>query len=344
MARPLLNVLVVAEGAVGVQLLKSLTNRGHDVVGVMTARPEPEASARADLSRQLRVAASELRIPTLPAEAVADPDFASWIRRKGVDLLINAHSLFIADAAVVGAPAIGSFNVHPGPLPRYAGLNAPSWAIYNGETEHGVTLHWMDAGIDTGPVAYRRSFAIDAGDSGLIVSAKCTRYGLQLVSKLLDAAEKGRGSIPHIEQELNRRTYFGKEVPQNGAISWGLPARRVHDFVRACDYFPFPSPWGSPAARACGRAISILKASLTYAPTSQPPGTIGRAIGGAVQVATGDEWLLVRRISAGAHICDAAEILEPGKQVYDGTPAPALAPPKAEVAESAAWNPGSGRR
>jgi methionyl-tRNA formyltransferase len=142
---------------------------------------------------------------------------------------------------------------------------------------------------------------------------------------LLKAAEKGRRSIPRVEQELDRRSYFGKEVPQNGAISWSLPARRVVDFVRACDYFPFASPWGSPTAHACGAEISVLKASLTHVPTSEPPGAIAGAPAGAVKVATGDEWVLVRRIRAGGQVGDAAEILEPGTKVCDGTAGPARA-------------------
>ena len=73
------------------------------------------------------------------------------MREQGVDLLLNVHSLYlIARRTVVAAPRIGSFNLHPGPLPEYAGLNTPSWAIYNGEREHGVTVHWMEPGVDTG--------------------------------------------------------------------------------------------------------------------------------------------------------------------------------------------------
>ena len=61
-------------------------------------------------------------------------------------------------------------NLHPGPLPQYAGLNVPSWAIYNGEVTHGVSLHRMDSGIDTGPIAYQASVLIGPRDTGLSLS------------------------------------------------------------------------------------------------------------------------------------------------------------------------------
>ena len=67
---------------------------------------------------------------------------------------MNVHSLFLIHPWS-SAPTIGSFNLHPGPLPEYAGLNVPSWAIYEGEKRsHGVTVHWMDEGVDTGPIAW----------------------------------------------------------------------------------------------------------------------------------------------------------------------------------------------
>ena len=140
-------------------------------------------------------AARALAIGVRPAELVQDPGFADWIRDRNVDVLLNVSSLYVVHPAVVAAPRIGSFNLHPGPLPEYAGLNTPSWAIYNGESSFGVTLHWMDAGIDTGPVAFSKTFPIDEADSGLTLSAKCVRHGVDLISEVLEAASTN-ASIP----------------------------------------------------------------------------------------------------------------------------------------------------
>src|SRR5438067_2780291 len=181
MASRTLNVLAVADGSAGVHLVRTPAETRHRLVAVMTSVSEPNGgSAIAEFSGQVASLSDRLGLPTLPSENIRKPEFGSWIRKRRIDLLLNAHSLFVADADVVAAPTIGSFNLHPGPLPRYAGLNAPSWAIYNGETEHGVTLHWMDAGIDTGPIAYQESFDVRGDDTALAVSARCTRYGLRL--------------------------------------------------------------------------------------------------------------------------------------------------------------------
>jgi methionyl-tRNA formyltransferase len=75
-----------------------------------------------------------------------------------------------------------------------------------------------------------------------------------------------------------------------------VPAREVERFVRAADYAPFSSPWGTPHARLRGRQVGITKASLTGDVTDQPPDSVGAVLeNGAVLVATADEWLAVRR-------------------------------------------------
>jgi methionyl-tRNA formyltransferase len=83
-----------------------------------------------------------------------------------------------------------------GPLPEYAGLNMVGWAIYHGEQRYGVTLHWMEAGIDTGAIAYQASFAIGDDATGLSVFGACVRLGVPLVLRLLETAAADRAAIP----------------------------------------------------------------------------------------------------------------------------------------------------
>jgi methionyl-tRNA formyltransferase len=117
---------------------------------------------------------------------VRDPATARWIESERIDLLLNVHSLHVATPEVVQGPRVGSFNLHPGPLPDYAGLNAPSWAIYDGRISHAVTLHWMTPEVDAGPIAYSAELPIEPGDTGASLTANCVRHGLPLVGRLPD--------------------------------------------------------------------------------------------------------------------------------------------------------------
>ena len=304
------NVLLVAEEAAGIQVLRRVAGSGHRLVAVMTAPPTRGGGAT------VAGVAEGLGVEVMPSERVRDPECADWIRGQGVDLLLNVHSLYVAHGDVVGAPAIGSFNLHPGPLPAYAGLNAPSWAIYHREPRHAVTVHWMEPGIDTGAIAYESSFDIEPGETGLSLSLKCVREGLPLFDRLLEDAEAGR--IPKSEQDLSRRRYFGREAPQEGKLEWGRPAEEIVAFVRACDYFPFPSPWGHPSARLDEAELSILRAEQTGEPSAVAPGTVGGGTEGAATVAAADEWVAVSRVSMNGEVEDAAAVLRPGARLDDG--------------------------
>lgn len=304
----------MAEESAGIQVLRALVAGPHEVVAAMTAPPTRGGGTT------VAVVAEQLGVSVLPSERVREAETAEWLREHEVDLLLNVHSLYLIHGDVVAAPRIGSFNLHPGPLPRYAGLNAPSWAIYNGETRHAVTVHWMEPGVDTGAIAFESWFDLTDYDTGLSVSVRCAREGVALMERLLEVAAEDPAAIPRREQDLSKRHYYRRgEVPDDGRITWEHPARLIVDLVRASDYFPFPSPWGSPTTRLNNEELRVLKASRTGEWSDEAPGTVGEAAeGGGVRVAAADEWVIVERVLADGRPQPASEILKPGVQLADG--------------------------
>jgi UDP-4-amino-4-deoxy-L-arabinose formyltransferase/UDP-glucuronic acid dehydrogenase (UDP-4-keto-hexauronic acid decarboxylating) len=290
--RPL-RVVVAAEEAAGVQVIRKLLElpRPPELVAVLTT-PSPR-SARRPLVYE---AAEELGLRTWPAELVRQAELGNALRDEEVDLLVNVHSLHVVHPAVLQAPRIGSFNLHPGPLPQYAGLNAPSWAIFHGERKHAATVHWMGAGIDTGPIAYTAGFEIGEGDTGLAVAGKCVRVGVPLLVRLVEQAAVEPAGIPRLEQEPSLRRYFGAGAPNGGRIDWRASASEVVRFVRAADYAPFDSPWGHPRAELFGRDVGIAKASTTATLAGGAPGAVVEVDDRGALVAARDELVLVERL------------------------------------------------
>ena len=296
-----LRVVLAAEESAGVQTLRTLLKSQYDIVMVLTSTDSSDVGTASVAGLAER---SGCRVE--PAIQVKDPAFADKLRDERVDLLLNVHSLYLANGEVVDAPRIGSFNLHPGPLPEYAGLNCPSWAIYNDEDEHGVTLHWMTSGVDTGDIAYQARFPLTPKDSGLTCSAKCVRQGLPLIARLLDDA--AAGNIPKISQDLAlRRVYKRKDIPHEGRIDWRLPAARIDAYVRAADYYPLSAPWGYPMATLDGRELGIVKIELTQQACTEQPGSIIRTDEG-VRVATGDQWLALRLVHFDDAFCDPLDL------------------------------------
>ena len=293
-------------------MLHEIERSGHRVIAVM-ASPGRVAASGASLWD----AAAKLGLPTWPAQLVKDPLLAERMRAEEVDLLLNVHSLYVIHGTVLGAPRIGAFNLHPGPLPRYAGLNAVSWAIYQGERSHGVTVHWMAPEIDAGPIAYQSLFPIDENDTALSLAARCVREGLPLMMRLLDVAAKHPAEIPAVPQDIEKREYFPAGVPEGGRLSWQWPAQKIVDFVRACDYFPFRSPWGHPRTSMGTQELAVVKARRTRLAADSPPGTVGESTGEGVKVASSDEWLLVTKLKIGKESIHPAQVLKGGEKLVN---------------------------
>lgn len=308
-----MNVLLIAEEAAGIRMLRALHERDDRVVAVLASS---ERSAKPGAT--MWTVARSLGDPTWDVGLVKDRSLADAVTAAGVDVVLNVHSLEVIDAAVLGAARFGGYNLHPGPLPRYAGLNSVSWALYRGEPSHGVTVHRMAAVIDGGPIAYQEQFPISPDDTALTLSARCVEVGVRLMLRLLETLSSDPSSVPAQEQDLAQREFFGRGVPAQGRLSWAQPAAHAVDFVRACDFYPLESPWGHPRAQFGAREIGVVKASRTGVAAAAPPGTVGDIIGRSVWVACGDEWISVAKVIVEGRYADAADLLRAERRHQDG--------------------------
>jgi methionyl-tRNA formyltransferase len=309
-----MKILLLGEEAAGLQMFRMLAGGPHQLVAVMTS-PPGEGSEAAGLWK----AAESQGYAVWPAKLVKDPNFPRRIRAERVDLLLNIHSLIVLPARILEAPRYGCFNLHPAPLPRYAGLNSVSWAIYRGEVRHGVTLHRMTPEIDAGPIVSQELFEIPEDATAISVFMRCVKDGLPLVSKLLEIAATTPEKIPLLRQDLPQREYFGREIPNDGRICWSSPARDIVNFVRACDFLPFRSAWGHPRTNLNGEDLSILKASRTGQPCDCAPGTVGEPTASGVPVAASDEWVFLHHVMMAGRPFKAAEVLTAGSRLLDTT-------------------------
>jgi methionyl-tRNA formyltransferase len=303
-----LRIVLVAEEAAGIRVLRALDSLDHTVVAVLADDTGSEQQSVAGLARRLE-------LPVRPPELVTSADLAEALRRDRIDLLLNVHSLQLVAPEVLAAPAVGSFNLHPGPLPRYAGLDVPSWAIYNRETRHGSSLHWLTGQIDGGPIAYSAEFDVEPEETAISLYLKCVRHGVPLVTTLVEAAANGGAdAIPALEQDRAARRYFGRRPPHDGWLLWGLEAERLAALVRACDYGPFDSPWGRARTVVRDVELEVVRASPGPGPADAEPGTIGKRVEGGVLVAAANRWLLVESVVVAGRPLDPATALPRGER------------------------------
>jgi len=204
---------------------------------------------------------SERRAPALlarralgeafPFDHVADGQSRSVIAAMAPDLILNVNSFDIFPPDLIGAAPDGIINFHNGPLPRYRGLNIPSWAIINGESSHGVTWHRVEAGIDTGPTVARAAFEIAPGETAISLTFKCIEQGLALLPRLL--ASYLEGPLRASGQPMSEAEYFpGSKLPNQGFIDPCWPGEVIDRFLRGLYFHPYPNTFIRPRARLDG--------------------------------------------------------------------------------------------
>lgn len=275
-----MRVAVCGAYAGGLQALRAVSQSGCEITLVATPQGQMEQFAR------------KLGARIVPASEVKNTSFAKELRSSRTDLLISAQLPFLVCREALEAPRIGSFNLHPSLLPKYAGLHPTSWAIYRGEKEHGVTLHWMTSDVDAGPIIFQKAVRISETDTPPILLRKCFQAGMPLVSELIGTAANG-DVIPRILQDLSHREYFGKEPPADGQIDWSRPAREIVNLARAFDYRPFASPWGYLMTEVLGSKIAVLKVDDSGAQAKAAPGTAVGDWESGLRIAASDHWVLI---------------------------------------------------
>lgn len=305
-----MRIMLIAEEAAGMQVLRMLVNSGHEIVVTLAT-----AGRATEQDATVWTLAQKLGVPTAPSVDVTNADFADALAHQGIDVILNVHALHVICKEVLAVPRWGAFNLHPGPLPHYAGLNAPSWALYYGEPSHAVTLHKMEAGIDTGAIVAQASFPIDDTDTAITVYSKCVGHGVPLIAKLIDTLSSDPQSLPLTEQELSQRRYFGRTVPNQGQLSWHQPAQAIVNFVRACDFGPFASPWGHPECTLANLRVRIVSAARTGKTALAVPGTIVGCYDNGIDVATADERVRVSQVEINGKRYAAPEVLSAGARV-----------------------------
>ncbi|MDY0007762.1 MAG: formyltransferase family protein, partial [Spongiibacteraceae bacterium] len=212
-------------------------------------------------------------------------------------------------------------NFHDGPLPRYAGLNTPVWALWNGETEYGVTWHRMEGGADRGEILVQRKFAIEAEDTAFTLNARCYEEGLAGFDTLLAAI--AADNVSGQPQSFAERSVYRRDQRPTAAatLDWSQPAARLAAQVRALDHGNYPNPLALPklwlgdaplmvqhaepqtASGRAGELLAVSHDSLTVACGEQALRLQGlrKACGQPVDVAAH----LARRGLATGHILPA---------------------------------------
>jgi len=243
-------VIVFGNNTIAVNCIRYLAEQDVEILGVVA---EPSDTGEDGWQKSVRKGVKELGLPLLDGVDLGCKEFLERIRGLSPDFIFSIQCARILGGDLIDIPKHGAINLHYSRLPKYRGCYPIAWSIINGEKSTGVTLHFMDEGIDTGNIISQVKIDIGENETGRRLFDKCTRAGLDL---FIGEAEKilklENATVP---QDDRLALYYPSDsiVFSNNRIDWSMWFVTLYDWIRA---FIFP-PFQYPCTTFNGKTIEI---------------------------------------------------------------------------------------
>lgn len=229
--------------------LAALAEAGHQVVAAVCQPDKPAGRGGRLVPPPVKVLAQARGIPVLQPRRVRHPEAVAQIRALAPDLIVTAAFGQLLSGELLAVPRLGAINVHASLLPRWRGAAPIHRAVMAGDRETGVTIMWMDEGLDTGDMLLWRAVPIGPDDTTGDLHDRLAALGAELVVEAVRLIAAGQA--PRIPQDHSRATYAAKLTRADEWIAWQEPAEQVKNRVRGLN------PW--PGAYTTLRDGTVLK-------------------------------------------------------------------------------------
>ncbi|HHR5899665.1 TPA: bifunctional UDP-4-amino-4-deoxy-L-arabinose formyltransferase/UDP-glucuronic acid oxidase ArnA [Providencia alcalifaciens] len=238
-----MKAIVFAYHDIGCVGIKALEKAGFDIQAVFTHTDDPNENHF--YSSVARVSA-DMELPVFAPENVNHPLWIERIREMKPDVIFSFYYRDMLSEELLALAPKGAFNLHGSLLPKYRGRAPINWALLNGESETGVTLHKMVAKADAGDIVAQEKVAITDTDTALTLHAKVREAAEVLLDKTLPLIEAG--SYKTTAQDESQASYFGRRSADDGQIDWNRSAKEINCLIRAVTE-PYPGAFTYLGAR-----------------------------------------------------------------------------------------------
>jgi methionyl-tRNA formyltransferase len=294
-----MRIVFIGTGEIGVPTLQALLKLEHEVVGVVTQPDKPVGRSQLIEPPPIKNALSGTNIPVLQPARIKDRQAIEEIRALRPDVIVVMAYGQILPRGVLEIPEIACLNLHASLLPRWRGAAPIQAAITVGDRETGITVMYMDEGLDTGDILLQRTIDILPGDTGGSLHDRLAEIASAALFESLQML--ARGTAPRTPQDNTCATYAPKLKREDGKIDWSDAAELIERKIRAFN------PWPGAFMEFDRRNLKIFSAIIV--PIHGTPGEILRSENELV-VAAGEEALSLCEVQLeGKRRMTAAEFL-----------------------------------
>ncbi len=284
-----MNVVFMGTPDFAVPTLEMLIEEGHTISAVVTQPDKPKGRGKKSSMPPIKEVAVKHDLPVLQPERIrGDESFFEHIQSLNPDVIVVVAFGQILPESILNIPKFGCINIHGSLLPKYRGAAPIQWSILNEEPKTGVTIMYMDKGMDTGDMLLKKEMLIDKLDTYETLHDKMKRVGSEALKEawpLIVAGGKGRE-----KQDNESATYAPLIEKRMGEINWHERTGHIDAKIRGLN------PWPGGYTYYKGEVMKVWKALPNKDVHTAEPGTILEVSKEGLVVKTLDGCLLIQEI------------------------------------------------
>lgn len=270
-----MKIVFIGQAPFGRESLEALINQGENVVGVITVEDVPNQR----YPNPVKECAVEHSLPLYQANYLKKAEAVNWVKNLKPDLLVLGFVTAFVPPEMIELATHGGINYHPSLLPKFRGGSAINWAIINGETETGVTIHFIDEGVDTGPILLQERVDITPDDTvKSVYFEKLYPLGIRMIAEAVGLIREGKATPT--DQDESLASFQPVISTSDTVIDWRQSTETIYNLIRGSN----PSP--GAVTRLGDQTCALYDA--TPGDQQGEPGTVIGIAPGGFTVATGD--------------------------------------------------------
>src|SRR5215831_13377417 len=294
-----MRIVFIGTGEIGVPTLRALLNSEHEVVAVVTQPDKPVGREQRVEPPPIEKGIGQTRIPIVQPMRIKDQQAIEAIRALTPDVIVVMAYGQILPRDVLETPRVACLNLHASLLPRWRGAAPIQAAIAAGDRKTGITVMYMDEGLDTGDILLQRTVDIQPGETGGSLHDRLAQIAPEALLESLRLL--AGGNAPRTPQDQARATYATKLKREHGQIDWSESADAIERKIRAFN------PWPGAFMKIDDQNLKVFSASVVR--LNGKPGQILRS-DKDLSIAAGDGALSLGEVQLeGKRRMTAAEFL-----------------------------------
>lgn len=237
-----MKIVFIGTSEFGIPALRALVrSKEHIAVAVVTQPDRPAGRGQKMTPSKIKEEALKLRLKIYQPEKIRQKSAIEQIRYHKPDVIVVAAYGQILPKEVLEIPTKACLNIHASLLPKYRGASPIQAALAKGDSETGVTIMWMDEGLDTGDILLQEKLTIRSHDTAGVLHEKLSELGAKALLKALDLI--GKGKAPRVKQDNSQAVITKKLEKNDGEIDWNKTKREIFYHIRAMNPWPSAYTW-----------------------------------------------------------------------------------------------------